>query len=125
MGDPESTSPPSGTGDGGRARRHAAGAATVIALTVGAVATKRTLAYFAASPTLEQCHTLVDRYVEQSLRKRDETIQPSHLAAAVAQARTTYEHEQDAQECSLHLTRAQVECAAASPDVDQLERCLQ
>ena len=97
----------------------------MIALTLGAVATKRILARLAPAPTVQQCHALVDRYVEQSLLQRDEKLRPEELASAVERARGTPDHAHDAEECVHRLTRAQVGCAVAAPNVDQLERCLQ
>ncbi len=110
---------------GGPARRHAALAFGVIALTFGSVGAKRVAARRAPAPTTEQCLALVDRYVERSLVQRDESLRPTELAAAVEKARTTPEHAQDAADCARRLTREQVECAVAAGNVDQLERCLQ
>lgn len=111
--------------DSKRARHHAAAALTVIVLTVGSVAIKRARARLAPRPTAEQCSALVDRFVEQSLRQRDEAKTTEELASAVDRARTAPEHHADAVDCERRLSREQVECALAAGNVDQLERCLQ
>ncbi len=107
------------------ARRHAIAAGTVVAALLLAVLGPRVASRLAPSPTSDQCTRLVDRYLEQAERQKNPEARGDEIAHAVRDAQSSPDRERDVADCRRRLTRAQVECGLAAPNVDELERCVQ
>jgi hypothetical protein len=96
----------------------------VLALLV-VVAGKYALRVFAPRPSAEQCEQLLDRYLEQASRQRSPRADDGDIALAKANARDAPAYLADVSACERRLTASQVECGLHSPNVDDMERCLQ
>ncbi len=106
-------------------RRDLAAAALVVIAIVGFVALKSTLRRLMPRPTEGQCAELLDRYLEQASRARDPRIDADDIAQATQRSRGEPTRSVDLRACREKLSAAQVECGLSSPNVDEMERCLQ
>ena len=97
----------------------------VLGLAVAFVAGKRLVHVLSPSPSQEQCAALLDRYVEQASRQKHPEIEDDDIERAQEASIGKPERLADLRSCRDELTRAQVECGLSSPNVDELERCVQ
>lgn len=107
---------------GGRARPWPALAAIVLiaALIAAAVAWRRR-----AHATREECERLLDRYVELFARQRWPEGSEAWLREQQARSREKAATEPSFLACPREVTRAELACAMAAPNVDELEKCLE
>jgi len=135
---PEVTPPPADAGDPGasprgegeRTRRRAlrrdlAAALLAIGAIVGFVVVQALVRWLAPRPTEAQCAELVDRYLEHASRARDPRVADDDIALATKRSRAEPARSADLKACRDRLSAAQVECGLKSPNVDEMERCLQ
>ena len=104
-------------------RRHFLAALAIILAVVGFVVVKALVRAFSPRPSEAQCLALIDRYFEHQSRARDPQLDDADVEAA--RQRDDPGRISDVDACTRKLTRAQVECDLGSPNVDELERCLQ
>ena len=79
----------------------------------------------APSPTEQQCAALVERYLEHAARAMHPDVDEVGIERARAESRGDPMRLADVTSCQQDLTAAQVECGLRSPNVDELERCMQ
>lgn len=107
------------------ARRHFLGAMLVIGLVLGAVGWKRLSRVWAEPPSDAECGELVDNYLAHAFWLKAGYLPPSDGADAAYRPPRAAEHDLDVANCRRTLTRSQVTCGVAAPNMDELERCLQ
>jgi hypothetical protein len=125
-----STEPPNGTetlpeGSPSTLRRDMVAAVGVILALASVVGVKWAIRFFSARPSDAQCTQLLDRYLEQASRQRSPGVQERDIADAQQMARGAPAYVADLSACKRQLTASQVECGLQSPNVDEMERCLQ
>ncbi len=106
-------------------RRDLAAAALVVAAIVGFVVLRSLLRIVAPRPSEGQCAELLDRYLEHASRARDPRIDSDDIAQATLRSKGVPTRSADLRACLEKLSAAQVECGLSSPNVDEMERCLQ
>ena len=106
-------------------RRDMLAAVGVVAALIALVAGKQLVRWLAPHPTDQQCSELLDHYLEQASRQRAPLADEADIAAAQKKAREAPAYLADVAACRRRLTAEQVECGLSSPNVDDLERCLQ
>jgi methylthioribose-1-phosphate isomerase len=74
--------------------------------------------------TRAECDRLLDRYTEMLARADNARPTATELDKARGQARALAAHDADFQACPAELSREQMDCALASFNPDEIERCL-
>jgi hypothetical protein len=111
--------PPSG------ARWDMVAALVVVVGLVGFVVARTVAQSLAQRPSAEQCGALLDRYLDHASRQHDPNVESDDVARAIRASEGNPTRLADLQRCQSDLTASQVECALDSPNVDELERCVQ
>jgi hypothetical protein len=111
--------------DGPALRRDMLAAVGVVVALVALVAGKQLRRVLAPHPSEAQCGQLLDRYLEQASVQRSPRADEGDIAVAQKKAREAPAYLADVAACRSRLTAAQVECGLSSPNVDDMERCLQ
>jgi hypothetical protein len=106
-------------------RRDFIAALTVVVAVVLIVAGKFVVERLMPRPSPAQCAALLDRYLEHASRAADPAVDEGDIEATRTRAETDASRYRDLSACERELTRAEVECGLASPNVDEMERCLQ
>lgn len=74
--------------------------------------------------TRDECDRLLDRYAEMLLRADQPRLAASGLARAKEEARARAARSRPFLACSSEVSREQMDCALASFNPDEIERCL-
>lgn len=106
-------------------RRDFFAALAVVGALVTLVVGKAVVTRLMPRPTEAQCTALLDRYVEHASRARDPALDDGDIQAAVSRAQTDASRARDLAACERELSASEVECGLRSPNVDEMERCLQ
>jgi hypothetical protein len=70
------------------------------------------------------CERLLDRYTELGARQVKGELRADELRALGERARALAAQDARFAECPRRISRRQLDCALAAPDVDAFERCL-
>jgi hypothetical protein len=106
-------------------RRDFFAALVVVTLIGGLVLGKWLFQRFAPRPSEQQCSELLDRYLEHASRQRDPAVDDDDIDAARERSLAEPTRMADVRACQRELTESQVRCGLASPNVDDMERCMQ
>jgi len=71
-----------------------------------------------------ECSILLDHYVRLLMKQHDPKTQSHEIEAAQVEARRKAASDPAFSECSLRVSRSQLECAMAASNPDKLEQCL-
>jgi len=74
--------------------------------------------------TPQECTALLDRYVEQLLRRDDPDASPSLIEKKQAEARQKAASHHDFLRCPERVSHEEMQCALHSANADATERCL-
>jgi hypothetical protein len=124
-GAPRASEPASDGGEAMGVRRDFLAALTVVTLIVGLVVGKWLVQRFAPRPSEEQCSELLDRYLQHASRQHDPEVDDDDIDTARERSHGQPTRIADVGTCQRELTEAQVRCGLASPNVDDMERCMQ
>jgi len=124
-GKPRGGEPASGGADAVGMRRDFLAAFGVVSLIVGVVVGKWLIQRFAPRPSEQQCSELLDRYLQHASRQYDPEVDDDDIDTARERSRGQATRIADVGTCQRELTEAQVRCGLASPNVDDMERCMQ
>jgi hypothetical protein len=106
-------------------RREVLAGLLIVAAAVAVVAYKRVSRAVAPRPSEEQCTELLDRYLRHASRARTPDISERAIRDAQDKSRGSALRLADVKACRTQLTAQQVDCGLRSPNVDELERCMQ
>jgi len=97
----------------------------IVCLVLGAVLAGLARRQLGARPTRAECVALRLRHVELDARARHPTIHADAIAAHQRAIEPGPDAARNVAACQQQLTATEVACALGSPNVDELERCLQ
>lgn len=103
-----------------------AAAAVIVVGCVGAVLWSGVGGWLTARPTQGQCEALLELWIDHTQKSRStEPVAEGWAGPLPGATAHAARHQRSVASCEHQLTADQVECALASPNVDELERCLQ
>jgi hypothetical protein len=71
-----------------------------------------------------ECKDLLDRYTDKLIDQAHPSLKPSERHELLMKARAKAATDPEFSACPSRVTRNQLECSLAAPDVDSIERCL-
>jgi hypothetical protein len=75
--------------------------------------------------TTAECNALLDRYVELLVRQENPDAREIDIAKAKDLARARVARDKDFSHCTRDVSKRDVSCALAAPNVDELEKCME
>lgn len=75
--------------------------------------------------SLDDCRSLLDRYVELVVREQDPRVSESVLERQKELTREKARTDASFADCPREVTQRELRCAMAAPNLDEFEKCLE